>query len=216
MNSSNSATMKAPSEAPWLAIICATAWTASAILSRTIGMWSGVGGAAVLLGLLVLVLERGESPARLRARGLDILVGILSGGVMIGATYVLYPVVRHLVPTVVPQAVELYATFGAAKGPGSIALLGLVVLGEELVWRGAVQDGMTARFGPVVGVLATTLLYGLAVLPVGLPLLVGIALGFGLFWSVLREVTRSLTAPLIAHLLWNLVVLVLHPITGAA
>jgi membrane protease YdiL (CAAX protease family) len=179
-------------------------------------MWSAVGGAAILLGLLVLVLERGNNATRLRTNVVDILVGILSGGVMIGATYILYPVVRHLVPTVVPQAVDLYATFGGAKGPASIALLGLVVLGEELVWRGAVQDGLTTRLGPVAGVLATTLVYGLAVLPVGLPLLAGIALGCGLFWGVLREVTRSLTAPLIAHLLWNLVVLVLHPITGAA
>jgi hypothetical protein len=205
----------APRRAPWLAVFCASAWTASAILSQSIGMWSAVGGAAIALGILVLVLERPENGKRLRMGLKELLAGLLSGGLMVGATYALYPVVRHLVPAVVPQAVDLYVTFGGSRGPATVALLALVVLGEELVWRGAVQDGLTARLGPGAGVLATTVLYGLAVLPVGLPLLVGIALGCGLYWGVLRVVSRSLTPCLISHLLWNLVVLVIHPIAGA-
>jgi len=179
-------------------------------------MWSAVGGAAIILGFLVLARQRHDARDRLRVTPAHLLVGCGAGALMIAATYLLYPVAQHLVPAVVPQAVELYATFGGAPGWVAVVLLGLVVLGEELVWRGAVQDALVARLGSTTGVIATTLLYGLAVAPAGLPLLVGIALACGLFWSVLRLHTGSLVPPLVAHLLWNLVVLVLWPVAGAA
>lgn len=196
----------------WLALACCGVWTASSLLSRQVGMWSAVGGAAVGLGLLVLLLDRKPRMEQFRTSRDGLALGLAAGALMIAGTYVLYPVVRHLVPQIVPQAIGLYATLGNASGPGAILLLCLVVLGEELVWRGVVYDAFAARWGPVGGALLSTFVYCLAVLPTGLPLLIAIAGGCGLYWSALKAWTRSLTPVLVTHLLWDLVVLILMPL----
>jgi membrane protease YdiL (CAAX protease family) len=61
---------------------------------------------------------------------------------------------------------EIDALLRAVEGPG--LLLALVALGiapgigEELLFRGFVQRGMTARFGPAAGIAAGALAFGLA------------------------------------------------------
>jgi membrane protease YdiL (CAAX protease family) len=88
----------------------------------------------------------------------------------------------------------------------------VVVAGEELVWRGVVQDALTRRCGPAAGTLLAVAAYGLAVVPVGSPLLVLIALACGLYWSVLRQWTGSLVPVLVCHLLWDVVLFLLFPL----
>lgn len=211
----------APEPAPrvlagWLAVVAVVGWVFCSVLSRSLGIWSAVGGGGIALGVIVLSAGWPVLLPQLRPTRFTVVVGLLAGALMTSATYLLYPGASHLVPAVVTQTASLYATFGQTASGTATLLLLAVVLAEDLVWRGAVQTALADRLGPVGGVLATTCLYSAAVLPVGSPLLVAIALGCGLYWSVLRAWTGSLVPVLVCHLLWDLVVFVWVPLGKAA
>jgi membrane protease YdiL (CAAX protease family) len=196
----------------WFAAACCLVWTGSAVLSRLVGVWLAVGGVALFLGVLSPLIGHSIRP-RLKLRLPALGFGIGAGAAMTAVTYLLFPLVRHLVPEVVTQSAALYNTFGQAAGWRAVLFLPLVVVGEELVWRGVVQEALTRRFGPVRGTLLAVAVYGLAVVPVGSPLLVAIALSCGLFWSVLRAWTGSLIAALACHLVWNSFVFLIAPLS---
>jgi membrane protease YdiL (CAAX protease family) len=197
-----------------LALACAFGWLLANALSRRLGLWVAVGGMAMALGPVLLLAGGASLRRELRPDGPKILLGLVAGAVMTGMTYLLYPVARAMLPAVAPQAVSLYATFGRLSGPGAALYLPLVVMGEELVWRGIVQRVATRCFGPTGGVLAATALYALAVLPAGSPLLLLIASACGLYWGTLKALTRTLVIPFTAHLVWDAVVLILVPLTS--
>lgn len=129
------------------------------------------------------------------------------------ATYVLFPFVSHFVPAVVTEAGALYATLGQAEPWRAALVLPLVITGEELVWRGAIQGALERRFGSLGAAAIGTLAYGVAVAPIGSPLLVAIALGCGTYWAVLRAYYRSITPALISHLIWGAFVFLLVPLS---
>ena len=196
----------------WLAWVCAGGWTLSSVLSRTLGMWSAVGGAALVLGLLILAVDRKRLAPQLRVTPGGLAIGTVAGLLMAAATYLLYPLAGRLVPQVVPEAAVLYTTFGGAGGVGTAVALSLVILGEDLVWRAVVQDYLCQRWGPRLGLVLAVLAYGAAVAATGLWLLVLIALACGAYWSLLKAWTRSLVPVLAAHLVWDVLVILVHPL----
>jgi uncharacterized protein len=197
-----------------LAAVSVLAWIGSSVLSLMVGLWLAVGGAAVLLGTLLL-LTRAVDREQLRLTRSGLAWGLAAGGVMTAATYLLFPPARQLVPEVVTQTAALYATFGEAAGWRAILVLPLVITGEELVWRGVVQGALVRRFGVAGGIALTTFAYTLAVAPAGSALLLVIAISCGLYWSVLRARTGRLAPVLVCHLLWDLFVFVLAPLGSA-
>ena len=196
-----------------LALACFLCWIASAQLARLVGLWPALGGTAVILGILV-VARRGASARDRASTTKGLIAGLAAGGVMTAATYLLYPLIRLTVPAVVTQAAALYGTLGEAAGWRAILFLQLVVAGEELVWRGAVQGALTRHFGAFAGAALGAAAYALAVTPVGSPLLIVVAAACGLYWGLLRAWSGSLAAPLVAHLFWDLWVFLLAPLSG--
>jgi membrane protease YdiL (CAAX protease family) len=82
----------------------------------------------------------------------------------------------------------------------------LAGVGEELLFRGVVQEAIAHRFGPIVGLAAASVLFGL-MHPLSrdyavLTGLVGVYLG-GLFLA-----TGSLVAPIVTHAVYDFVALV--------
>ncbi len=89
-------------------------------------------------------------------------------------------------------------------------LVGLAPLGEELWFRGRLQDLATGLVGPRAGILLPAALFGLvhagqSGLPA--PVVVGVTFGFGLVAGLLRARTGRLVAPWLAHALANTAVL---------
>lgn len=199
----------------WTAWACFVCWLACAGLARYVGIWYATGGAGILLGTVALAVDHKSLLARTNFRWGLITAGLAAGFLMTALTYVLYPLVGHFVPDVVTQAAALYATLGQAEPWRAALVLPLVITGEELVWRGAVQGALERRFGPAGAALISTLAYGLAVAPIGSPLLVAIALGCGLYWAILRAYFRSLTPALISHLIWSVIVFLIAPLSAA-
>ncbi|MDB4964905.1 MAG: hypothetical protein JWN44_594 [Myxococcales bacterium] len=195
-----------------LALVFALAWAGGALLASRVGMWHGVGAVALLLGVAALALDGRRLAALLRPRAVQLAIGVVAGALMAGATYVLYPPVARALPGIATETERLYSAFGALSPSLSALALAPVILGEELVWRGIVQDALTRRFGTAAGVVVAATLYAVAHAPVGSMLLVATALACGLVWGALRAVTGNLVATLVSHLLWDTLVLLLVPL----
>lgn len=198
-----------------LALGCVVAWVAAAASARTVGIWQAMGGAAVVLGLAVLVRERAAARPALSPRPALLLLGAAAGVAMAAATHLAYPLLAGVDPFVARDTALLYAAFRVP--PGLLAALALapVVLGEELVWRGVVQRALSRRAPGAGGVVLAAGVYAAAHAPLGSPVLVLVALGCGLCWGALRAATGSLTPALVAHLVWDLLVLLWLPLDVA-
>lgn len=193
-----------------VALVAAVAWTLAVAVAGKVGVWLAVGGAAVLLGSAVLL----TSPAvrrQLRPDRSRILLGLAMGLCMVAGTYVLAPLLHHF-GVIEHDLRRLYSAF-RVTGTGSAAIaLGPVVVGEELVWRGAVQGALEHRLGRRGAAVAAALVYAAAHAPMGSALLVATALVCGLVWSALRAVSGSLVPSLLCHVIWDAVVLLAFPI----
>jgi membrane protease YdiL (CAAX protease family) len=202
----------APANAVRSALAFVLLWVAGAVACRFVGVWGGVGGAAILAGSLTWALHRKALTPLLRIEPRGILAGLAAGVAMTAATYALYPLFVTIAPAVASSTSELYLLFNGGWAPLRLGLLPLVILGEELVWRGLVQTVVERRAGRVSGALIAAAVYAAAHLPAATPLLALVALCCGLYWGALRAATGSLAAPLIAHLVWDLCVMVLFPL----
>lgn len=195
-----------------LAFASVVVWLAAAASAGSFGIWRAIGGAAVALGIAVLLFDRPASTALLRPSPRLILLGAVAGGLMGAVTYLLYPVLSRLVPLIATDTAQLYAAFRAPSPVVASVALVPVVVGEELVWRGAVQASLVQRLGAWRGVALAAVVYALVHVPLGSPVLVAVAFFCGLAWGALRARTASLVPPLVAHLLWDVLVLLWLPL----
>ncbi len=187
-------------------------WMLSTLVSHWVGIWWAVGTSAAVLGLASVVIDPGLV-ARVRPTPRLIAAGLVAGGLMIAVTYLVYPLIRSAMPEVVVETGALYATFGERRGWVVYLLLPLVIVAEEILWRGLIHDALDGSGLPGWSQpLLAAGVYVLSVAPIGSPLLMIIALGCGTYWSLLRSASGSLLPPLLAHLLWDACVFVLFPL----
>jgi membrane protease YdiL (CAAX protease family) len=198
-------------------------WVVGAAAAVRIGFWWALGITAVALGLVSLAIDRSlwrltglppwmgsrdrqRAPARLAA------LGVLVGVAMAGATYAMYPLVVRAVPWLASDTRRLYASFAALTLGQAALALPPILLGEELFWRGLLHQAFFARLPAPTAVFLGATAYALGNLPTGSPTLTLVAFACGAAWSTLRITTRTLLAPLTSHLVWNTLLLVIHPI----
>ena len=191
------------------------AWTSASWASNVVGLWPAIGSVALILGALMIRAERTACQQLLRPDWRNIALGIIVGGLMTLATHLMYPVVAGVVPQVGVDTAHLYAAFRTPSMWVATLCLGPVILGEELVWRGVVQSGLSRRFGTINGVWLAAGVYTLVQVPVGSPVLLLTAFACGLMWGALRAWTRSLVPVLVAHILWDVVILLWLPLSVA-
>jgi membrane protease YdiL (CAAX protease family) len=195
-----------------LAFASIAAWLAAAAITGPLGIWPAVGGAAVALGLAVLLFERPAPIALLQPSPRLVLLGAAAGGVMAVATYLVYPLLARILPFIASDTAQLYAAFRAPSLVVASVALVPVIVGEELVWRGVVQASLVQRLGASRGVALAAVVYALVHVPLGSPVLVAVAFFCGLVWGTLRATTASLVPTLVAHLLWDVLVLLWLPL----
>jgi membrane protease YdiL (CAAX protease family) len=201
-----------PSRTARLAVASIIVWLAAAASTGRLGLWTAIGGAAVSLGVAILLLDRPAPAALLQPSARRVLLGAVAGAAMAAATYLLYPLMIRVAPFVATDTAALYAAFRAPSYIlASVALVPIIV-GEELVWRGVVQTALLPRAGTAGAVLLAAAVYGLVHAPLGSPVLVAAAFCCGLVWGALRAATGSLVPSLVAHLLWDALVLFWWPL----
>lgn len=192
------------------AVACVV-WMLGALLARRAGIWVGIGSAAIVVGGLVLILDRADTLRRLRPTWKHVALGCAAGLVMVAATRVLFPLVLSQAPAVELLTAALYLAFGKVTLL-KLAVMVLVIGCEEIVWRGAIQTSVERYVRPERAFVVAALAYAAAHVPVGSPLLAVVALCCGLFWGALAAWSRSLVPSLISHLIWDLAVLVFWPL----
>ncbi|HEY0705445.1 MAG TPA: CPBP family intramembrane glutamic endopeptidase [Polyangia bacterium] len=221
-----------------LALLGIGVWVVGAGFAGRAGIWSSMGGAAVLVAAAALAFDRDVRrllpPPRLAA----LAWGCLAGVAMAAATILLYPIVAQAFVRIVRDTADLYTAFGHLPRAGAALLLVPIVIGEEVIWRGLVQGAIagrirraerqaqqeaqpiqarskrqpTPRVALALAVLPAAALYALAMAPTGSPVLVLAAFAGGIVWGAVRAHTGDLVAPITAHLLWNAIVLFLRPL----
>jgi membrane protease YdiL (CAAX protease family) len=212
MNGDVAGMLTTESRSTALAFASIAVWFAAAAMTGPLGIWTSIGGAAVALGVAVLLLDRPAPTALLHPTSRLVLLGVVAGTLMAAATYLLYPALALLVPSVATDTALLYAAFRAPSP--AVASMGLVpiIIGEEVVWRGVVQMSLVRHFGVWTGVTLAATVYALVHAPVGSSLLVVVAFFCGLAWGALRATTASLVPTLVAHMLWDVLVLLWLPL----
>lgn len=86
--------------------------------------------------------------------------------------------------------------------PGAVVLVSLLAgIGEELLFRGVIQDGLVAWWTPATGIVAASLLFG-AAHAVSVPYLV-LATLMGLYLGLLYHFSGNLLLPMVVHALYD-------------
>jgi uncharacterized protein len=174
-----------------------------------------VAGYVALSVLSTTVLYKQERlSSLLTLRGGDLTLGIVSGLVLTGSA--LYAL-RYIAPLSAPRGawlLTLYAQVGDLQADAKLTVgLLLIVMAEELVWRGLVLTHALELWGPRVAIVASSLLYALAHVPTAVtlavpglgynPLLVLGAFAKGLAWGVMVWLTRRLAPAIVCHLVFS-------------
>ncbi len=114
-------------------------------------------------------------------------------------------------PTLGAQVQQIYGWSTLGPTGLHLALLPLIVFGEDLLWRGAITLPLAARYGPLLGVALAAVAFAAAHLTSGPPMLVFAAVVMGALWSALTLRTRSLVPTFVSHLAWDVVVMFIRP-----
>jgi membrane protease YdiL (CAAX protease family) len=142
----------------------------------------------------------------LGARRRPVLTPILVG-LALGAVFVVGGLVTREIP---PLAAYIEDVLGYARA-GNVYLLVVITLvngiAEELFFRGA----LFAAIGRKRPVLISTLVYGLATVAGGNPVLVFAALVLGAVVGLQRRAGGGVLAPILTHITWSMIMLLVLP-----
>ncbi len=171
--------------------------------------WVKIGVAVVLVCAYSFIWQR----PRVRVRPSSIAVGVASAALL----YAVFWLGNAVAPSVVPGA---HAQVGGIYGMGDsssrawIFLLLLFVTGpgEEIFWRGFLQQRLEDRLGSGAGYVVATLVYGGVHVFSRNPMLVLAALVAGAFWGAMYWWRRDLAALIVSHSLWSAVIFAVFPI----
>lgn len=178
-----------------------------------VNVWLTTGIAGGLCAVLAVWAGGAPLLARLTGGRSHWLRGIVAGLGMAVATWGVYPWARTWVPDLAVAVARLYAQLQDPPGPVlALPIIALVVVAEELVWRGVVFDVLERRFPVWVAITLGAIVYAVPQLASGSWVLVGLALGCGLVWTAQRQFSGGLLVPTVTHLTWDILIFVAVPV----
>ncbi|MCP2619855.1 CPBP family intramembrane metalloprotease [Candidatus Aminicenantes bacterium AC-334-K16] len=144
-----------------------------------------------------------------------IVAGLLAAGILFGFFWAGKTIASHLFSSA-PEAIKAIYSFKEGASSWRIALLMLLVIGpgEEIFWRGTIQQLLAERYSPRAGFLLTTLIYAAVHLTTGNPLLIAAALVAGLFWGGLYLWRGSILTIVVSHTVWDILVFIVFPLSN--
>lgn len=142
-----------------------------------------------------------------------ILIGFVSAIVLYFVFYMGNIITGYILPFKNAQVLSVYSN----KSGVDTRLIGVLLLfvigpGEELYWRGFVQNTFSDKFGSFKGYLYAVALYAGVHVLTGNFMLVVAALVCGLFWGFLYKTEKSLWPVFISHALWDFTTFLLFPL----
>ncbi|MCH5138545.1 CPBP family intramembrane metalloprotease [Clostridiaceae bacterium UIB06] len=179
---------------------------------KPFNFWMEMSGSILLLILMAYFANRcifsfGEM------KGRHILIGVVSAIALYGVFYAGNIISGYLFPFKDAQISSVYSN----KSNANLTLIGLLLFfiigpGEELYWRGFIQNTLGKKFGETKGYLFSVLLYTAVHIVTGNFMLIIAALVCGLFWGWLYKKEKSLIPVIISHAVWDLTIFVLLPL----
>lgn len=201
-----------------LALAASALWTGVLIVAPAGGAitWLAATSAVLILGAALVRAPMIRHPVALEAVVLGLSIGLLT----LALTHLVGPLVLRAVPAWADDFRAMY-TYEVVAQPRpllvDLALTLVVVLGEELVWRGLALSALRARVPDGLAIILSAMLYAVCQLGFERTLPVAAALALGLVWGWLRVVTWRagwLAASVLAHATWTLGVLWLWPLSA--
>jgi membrane protease YdiL (CAAX protease family) len=177
--------------------------------------WSG-GSFWVKIGLSVLAVFSYSlfwQKPRINPRFSSFLLGLLSSAVL----YLVFFLGHRLAPYILPAArAQVGGIYSLGGGTSKVYIFLLLFLmtgpGEEIFWRGFLQDQLMKKWGNFRGFVVETLIYaGVHVFSFNLMLILA-ALVAGAFWGLLYLWKRDLWAQITSHSFWSAVIFAAAPI----
>jgi membrane protease YdiL (CAAX protease family) len=176
-------------------------------------LYPALGGVAAVVVAVVLWLKPGLRSVS-SAQGRHVLVGAVVGiAVGVGsvvATHLGDRLFAAVLPGLGHDIERLQRLAGVT--PSRLALVVVIAVAEELLWRTLVLDALRQLgLRDPVAVSVAALVYAASQVGPGSPWLVVAAFGCGLLWGALRW-RVGLAAAIAAHLVWTLAILGLVPL----
>jgi membrane protease YdiL (CAAX protease family) len=172
-----------------------------------------MGPYAVSMSAVLMTLRSRALLGRLRPTVRNVAIGCAVGLAMTVATYPAFAAAKALFPELSRNVTQLYRQSHDESLPIALAWVVVILTGEELLWRGAWIEALTARFGRMGAGVLSVLLYAATQLSSGSFIVCLLALCCGTVWTLQRHYTSSLISPLISHMIWTPTVILLVPVT---
>jgi len=142
-----------------------------------------------------------------------ILIGISSAIVLYIIFYLGNIISGFIFPFKDSQVLSVYSN----RSNGNLIWIGLLLLfiigpGEEIYWRGFIQNTLSRKMGETKGYVISVLLYAGVHIITGNVMLVIAALVCGIFWGWLYKKEKNLLPVIISHAIWDLTVFVIFPL----
>ena len=175
-------------------------------------IYATVGGYALFVSAVVLLIYRREVPSWFRFGLREAAIGVGMGALMTGLTYPLYRLAAALLPSLSVTVATLYRSSDERNLGLALCWVFVILSAEELLFRGAFLVALERHMSRPTALCVSTLAYAAAQAFSG-SLLVGLlALCCGSVWAIERMLTGSLVAPLLSHMVWTPVVILLCPV----
>ncbi|MFW6006071.1 MAG: CPBP family intramembrane glutamic endopeptidase [Candidatus Bipolaricaulota bacterium] len=145
--------------------------------------------------------------------GRNILLGVVSALGLYGIFWIGNFVVTRLIPFAEAEIAAVYSNSGSAL----MAVIGTLLVtvigpGEEIFWRGTVQQSLEDKYGGLTGLFAGAVLYSLVhIWALNLTLLVA-AFVCGIVWGWMYYRENNLAPLIVSHSLWSLLIFVIFPV----
>jgi len=142
-----------------------------------------------------------------------IIIGVLSAIFLYIVFYFGNIISGFLFPFKDAQVMSVYSnrSNGSSLGIG-LLLLFIIGPGEEIYWRGFVQNTLSKRCGENKGYVISVLLYAGVHIITGNVMLVIAAFVCGIFWGWIYKKEKSLLPVIISHAIWDLTIFVIIPL----
>lgn len=166
---------------------------------------------AILAFLSLLTWSRYDQLTGLTPR--SVTIGVLSALVLYGVFWFGNIVITRLIPFAESEIAAVYGNTGSTALPVIGVLLFLVIgPGEEVFWRGTVQNSLDENYGKFFSVLAGAGLYSFVhIWSLNLTLVLA-ALIAGLFWGWIYAREKELAPVIVSHSVWSVLIFLILPV----
>ena len=185
------------------------------LLMRQFGggdVYGVMGPFALVVAGVVRLVRRSAFASWFRPELRAVFVGLGLGAVMTSATYPAFRLAARLLPSLHTTVADLYRA-AHATSLRAMAWVAVLVLAEELLWRGALLEALEKRMSKPLAFGLSVLTYALAQLGSGSWVVFALAFVCGTLWTFARRYTGSLVASTLSHLIWTECVILIFPVT---